>query len=416
MKPAASFITVTSGSDVWWRAEAPARVLGARVVKIPADEVTETLTYPNTSTRLPWRFRVIEENGNGTLIRSEFGWRRFTSVPRRLVSLTAEFPTLTGEPVVFGRPCRAREALARAMRHQGILTVAETDDNYFAPPEQNIFAYEQRADVERLHALHAVALASMERIVFSTAWLRDRYHREFRARFKTKGMPEKAWLPDMFICRNHLPDWAWPEVAEYDGPKRVGFMGSPSHVFDMAALGYASFHAAKHLGATTTCIGYSPADPDPDIPDEITVDGEVIATRSEKSLLMSRTWAKVVDNHVRWIDPGLYHKRASIPLDIGIAPLLQTEFNYGKSDIKMIEYASNGALPIGSRNQVYTRAGWVHGENCLLGSSQEDLAAQVVRALKDPRMCAELVANAQAMIREKRGEDAMREEWGAALS
>ena len=383
-------------------------------MRIPAAEVTETLTMPNTGSALPWRFRVIEENGKGTVIRSASGWKRFTSEPRRLTSLTAEFPWLTGEPVVFSRPCRAREALARAMRFQGVRTLAETDDNYFANPHLNVFSRDQ-ADYEQKQGLHSIAMASMHGIVFSTAWLRDRYHKEFRKRFKTKGLAESKWMPELFVCRNHMPSWAWPEPEDYDGPVRFGFMGSASHIFDMSALGYASFHAAKHLGATTTCIGYNPADPDPDIPDSIEIDGEMTSLRSPASLRMSEIWSKVVDTHIKWVDPAVF-KRGGLPLDISLAPLAWNDFNAGRSDIKCIEGSVAGAAMVCSSHPVFSSAGWKHGENCLMGGSQEELATQVVRLIKDAKLRASLVENAQAMIRESRNEQTMKQEWSDALA
>ena len=174
------------------------------------------------------------------------------------------------------------------MNENGVRTIAETDDNYFAPSRQNLFSREQNLG-ERGHDMHAKAMASMTANVFSTEWLRDRYHREYRRRFK--GLP----LPEMHVARNCIPSWAWPERDEsYDGPVRVGFMGSPSHVWDVH-IAYAAFHAAKHAHATTVMIGYNPADPDPDIPDEVEVDGVWHKTRSEKSLAVSAKWAKVID-------------------------------------------------------------------------------------------------------------------------
>ncbi len=376
-------------------------------------QVEEAFLYPNRSTELPWRFRVVEEGGKGRLIRTRAEEERFRAEPHRIVALTREFPTLRGEPVVFARPDRTREALARSLRAEGVRTLAETDDNYFANKNLNIFARENENWERDAHA-HACAMASMHAIVFSTAWLRDAYLKEFTARFKVKGLPKKAWLPEAFVCRNHMPSWAWPEPAERDSVGTLGFMGSPSHVHDVSSLAYASFHAAKQFGWRTSFVGYNPADPDPDVPREIEVDGKMIPTRSEKSLAMSDTWAKVVDHHQRWIDPAEF-KRGGLPFDIGLAPLQSNLFCFGKSDIKAIEYAVSGALPVVSRHQVFTRAGWVHRENCLMGSSQEDLAEQVVAAIRDPKMRSELVANARAMIRETRNEETMRDEWMAAL-
>ena len=49
---------------------------------------------------------------------------------------------------------------------------------------------------------------------------------------------------------------------------------------------------------------------------------------------------------VRWLrDQG--------PFDVGLAPLVDTAFNRGKSDIKMLDYAALGALPILEETPAY---------------------------------------------------------------
>ncbi len=372
--------------------------------------------FPNTHTEFPWRLAVTETNGTQAVFDTAEGWQTYAEGGGhlRVATSMAEFPTLTGEPVVFARPSRAQEALAKALRMQGVRTLAETDDNYFANPNMNIFSRED-PEYALKQRIHAVALASMHACVFSTDWLRDRYFKEFEARFKVEGLSKKQWLPESFVCRNHMPLWAWPEPEPYDGPLRFGFMGSPSHVFDMAQLGYASFHAAKALGCKTICIGYSPSNPDPDIPEEIEVDGEIHQTRSEKSLAVSRKWQSVVDEHRTWVDPAVF-KRGGLPLDIALAPVLATDFNFGRSDIKNIEAVVAGAAPVCSRHPIFTRAGWKHEVNCLMGGSQEDLAEQVVRLIRDRPLREAIVEAGREMVRTERNEHVMAAEWREALA
>ncbi len=371
--------------------------------------------FPNTHTEFPWRMAVTETTGTKAVFDTAEGWQAYAEGGGHLKVATsmAEFPSLHGEPVVFARPSRAQEALAKALRMQGVRTLAETDDNYFANPNLNIFSREDK-EYDLKQRIHSVAMASMHGVVFSTQWLRDRYLREFRDRFHVKGLAKKDWLPEMFVCRNHMPSWEWPDPEPYDGPTRFGFMGSPSHVFDLAQLGYASFHAAKHLGCHTICIGYSPSDPDPDIPEEIEIDGEMVPTRTERSLAVSRKWQSVVDEHVHWQDPAVF-KRGGLPLDIALAPLLSNDFNFGRSDIKAVEAVVAGAAPVVSRHPVFSRAGWEHGVNCLMGGDQEDLAHQVVRLVKDRPMREALVESGREMVRTERNEHTMAAEWNEAL-
>jgi hypothetical protein len=202
--------------------------------------------------------------------------------------------------------------------------------------------------------------------------------------------------------------------VEYDGPLRFGFMGSQSHIWDIGRLAYASFHAAKQVGCRTFMIGYNPADPTPEAPDEIEIDGVMTPTRTEESLAVSRRWQTVVDEHVRWVDP-LVFKRGGLPLDIALSPLLSNDFNDGKSDIKNVEAVIAGAAPVCSSHPVFQRGGWKHRENCMMGGSQEELAEAVLELVRDRKLRASIVEAGREMVREQRDERALRREWGEAL-
>jgi hypothetical protein len=393
----ATFIYVKGRSDTTWRADWPAAVIGAATCAIPEPLVDVALTGPNESTPFPWRIWARTDQAETVIIKEAEQWRRFSASRPRIKRLAWQFPALQGA-ALFIRPCLARAALAKAIRHNGALTIGETDDNYFAPNRQNIVSREQALG-EKGFDLHAKAMASMDRNIFSTAWLRDRYQREFRRRFGNEGLPEP------FVCRNCVPAWAWPELEPYEGPVRVGFMGSASHLWDVH-IAYAAFHAAKHVGARTVMIGYSPANPDPGFTDP---------NRSKKSLDVSRKWDAVIDEHITWTDPGAYH-RAALPLDIGLAPVRKNDFTLGKSDSKALEYTISGAACVLQKHPIFTRAGWVDGVNCLLARNQEDMGLQTLRLLRDPSLRRELVAAAQAMVARKRNEDVMRKEWLDAVT
>jgi hypothetical protein len=393
----ATFVHLAGRSDSTWRVEWPAAALGARVAAIPEADAEKALLAPNMTTPFPWAMRLRDPGGAVTLVGDKEQWNLYTAGRPQVMEAEALFPELEGA-AVFTRPCLARATLALMIRRQGTLTVAETDDNYFAPDRQNIVSRFNAAG-EKGFDLHAKAMASMARNVFSTAWLRDRYLREYRRRFPGKGLPEP------FVARNCVPDDAWPTVEPYDGPLRIGYMGSVSHLWDVH-IAHASFHAAKYKGATTRMIGYDPANPDPGVPAEM---------RNKKSRAVSDKWAKVVDEAIPWVAPGSYHRRA-LPLDIGLAPLRKSDFTMGKSDSKLLEYTISGAAVICSRHPVFERAGWVHERNALVAKSQEEMALHTLRLLRDPILRRDLVQAAQEMIRTERNSAVMRREWLEAVS
>ncbi len=322
------------------------------------------------------------------------------------------FPEHQGA-AVFVRPAIYGASLALTMKQQGIRTVAETDDLYFSKPNQNFFMRQSSREGkwgEIGMEAHARSLASMGVNVFSTARLRDRYFEEYRKRF---GRP-RARTVEMHVCGNHLPRAAWPVLEEYDGPLRVGTMGSPSHLWDIHEA-FPAFAAAKYYGCHTVTIGYAPSDPDENIPDQVHVDGVDYQIRSEKSQKVKDAWGQVVDEVVRWIKPVDYH-RVPLPLDIGLAPLKLNDFNKCKSDVKAVEYAASGAVPVLQKVPPYTDTGWIDGVNCLMASSQDEMASCVIDLVRDPGLRKGLLEAAQDYVREQRNEVRLKEEWSYALA
>jgi hypothetical protein len=402
----ATWYVQKGSNDTWFRCDAPAAEVGGSVSYIKERNLDRGVQFPNRDTGIPWLIRFLTEEGF-RVADTKASYLELCKGHQKWSDLEVVFPEHQGA-AVWTRPCGARGILAQAMREQGILTVAETDDNYFADAKF-LLRNRQVGWGDKQMETVCRSMCSMDRNVFSTSWLRDRYWKEYKARLG------KQHLPEMLVCRNHIPRSAWPERDHGDGPVRVGFMGSNSHVWDIN-VAYGAFHAVKNLTqATTTMIGYNPAEPDRE-PDTIELDGETVALRSEKSKDVRAKWRRVVDTHIPWIDPGDY-RRAALPLDIGLAPLLEAnDFTNGKSDAKAIEYTISGAAVVCSSSGIYGRAGWKHEVNCLMASTWRDYADQTLRLVTDPKLRFELVTAAQEMVWNERNETHLREEWEAALT
>lgn len=402
---AATWYVQREANDVYWRCEAPASVVGGRVANLYAKTLDRSCTQPNRDTELPWRAEFTTPQGILTASTKK-AWQDLARGRLVYSDVNVIFPEHEGA-AVWTRPCGRRSLLAQYMRREGILTVAETDDNYFADKWWNLHQRQVGWD-DSAKDVVCRAMASMDRNIFSTAWLRDRYLKEYRERLGKQNLPE------LFVCRNHIPRADWPERDHGDGQVRVGFMGSGSHVWDIE-MAWVAIRDAKQLGgAQTVMIGYNPARPDAE-PDEITVDDEVIQLRSEKSKKVRARWEPVVDRHVPWVDPGEY-RRAALPLDIGLAPIARADdFTMGKSDAKAIEYTVSGAACVLSAAGIYSQAGWKHEVNCLMASSWRDMADQTLRLVRDPKLRFELVTAAQEMVWNERNEDVLKREWSDAL-
>lgn len=402
----ATWMVQKGSNDTWFRVDAPAEAVGGKVAYITDKQLDRATTHPNNNTALPWSMEFDTPTGTVTAS-TKTAWEKLRRGRLVFTDMRVVFPDHEGV-AVWTRPCGRRGVLAQMMREQGILTVAETDDNYMADRWWNLHQRQVNWD-DSAKDIVARTMASMDRNVFSTAWLRDRYWDEYKKRLGKKHLPE------MFVCRNHVPRADWPERSEQTGKLRVGFMGSASHVWDVQKI-YAAIHAAhEYGGAETVMIGYNPAAPDRE-PDELEINGETFQMRSEKSKRFRDGWAKVVDTHIPWIDPGEY-RRAALPLDIGLAPLARADdFTMGKSDAKALEYSISGAACVLSNSGIYNTAGWKHEVNCLMANSVQEMAEATLRLIRDPKLRYELVTAAQEMVASERNEVVLANEWSAALS
>ncbi len=366
MTAPASWYVITGNSDYYWRVTAPAKAIGAKVVAIPEDGGFYALTQPNDDTAFPWS----QDEDGGT-----------------------RYPEHEGAAAVWTRPDGPRALHSLSMRGKGIRTVAEVDDNYLSNPRLNLFM-RSNGFGPREREQHLKACASMEALIVTTRELRDIYYKAIRKMFG------RAAVPPMFVCGNHLFADDWPERIEQDGPLRVGWMGSPSHVWDIDLAWPAMLHA-RNQGCETITIGYNPADPD-DYP-----------ITSERALHKTQQWGKALSRSVGWekMDGS---SRLALPLDIGLCPLLHNDFTVGKSDVKAVEYTIAGAAVVASATPVYTE-NWVHGETALLASSPQEMLDHVDHLVRHPSTRERLVEAAQQYVREERDITKHAGEWREAV-
>lgn len=374
---------------------APAKAIGAKEIDIPEDGGYFSVVYPNDDTVFPWTATFLLASGEVVEIKNLDDWNDVTKRGVVVSESWSSYPAVEGA-AVWTRPDLMRATHAKSMQKNGTRTLAEVDDNYFCPPNQNIFLKGTKfSEAGRLE--HAKAMASMDGIVTSTSWLRDRYYRELKKRFSRSAVPE------MFVCHNNIAAEDWPDVQPHDGPVRVGWMGSPSHVWDVE-IAWAAFMHARNLGAGTVMIGHDPTsvETDDDLPG------------AARSRAKTDAWKKVGLKIIPWVDPGEF-RRGALPFDIGLAPLLSNDFTQGKSDVKAIEYTVSGAAVIAQNMSVYNKT-WVHGETCLLAGSAQEFLECTELLIRDTKLRERLVKNAQQYVREERGLKQLKEEWMAAVA
>lgn len=376
----ATYYVVQGGNDIYWRVEGPAKAVGAKVAVLPERGTVENpgayfaVTQPNDDSVLPWRLLVNRNDPDD--------WE-------------LEFPEHQGV-AIWTRPDLARATLAKGMREKlEIRTLAELDDNYASDPRFNVFMQwgnwspQERSD-------HLRAVFSHDGVVFSTEWLRDYYWRIARDELGLEGR-----MPKMFVCRNNVAAEDWPEPIPRDGPLRVGWMGSPSHVWDVDLCAAAMLRAHEH-GCDVWMIGYDPRNPK---------NAGVLPKHASRR--KHHIWRRIPYTYRFWIKPERYH-RTPLPFDIGLCPLLPNEHTDGKSDVKALEYGMSGAAVIAQNTVVYNRT-LVHGETALLVNGPGEMAQAVTTLVRQPRLREQLAANLQQYIREERNGDVMKKEWLDAI-
>lgn len=361
----ATWYVVTGNSDYYWRVTAPAKAIHAHVNAIPESGGYLPLTQPNNDTAFRWE----------------------------LTDTGADYPKHQGNAAVWTRPDLARAVHMRAMMANGLRVVCEVDDNYLANPRHNLFLRANRwGEVEQVQHMKGIACA--DGLIVTTRALRDIYWKRLKKQFG------KPLVPPMYVCGNHVFLSDWPARVETDGPVRVGWMGSPAHVWDVDLAWPAMLHA-RNIGCETIVVGYHPGDPD-DFPVE-----------TERAYHKTLQWQRAITRHVPWVKLD-GSTRMELPLDIGLAPLVHNDFTVGKSDIKAVEYTIAGAAVVASASPVY-RENWVHGETCLLASSPQEMLNHVDLLVRNPSLRERLVTAAQQYVREERDLAKHAGEWREAV-
>jgi len=104
-----------------------------------------------------------------------------------------------------------------------------------------------------------------------------------------------------------------------------------------------------------------------------------------------------------YTSPGSLHDYYDFleTIDVGIAPLLNTEYNRCRSDIKFVEYASRGVAPVLSALPPYQKHA-LDGVNAFLFADENELFNVLVRLIKNPDLRLKVAKNAYKYVKEQR--------------
>ncbi len=175
--------------------------------------------------------------------------------------------------------------------------------------------------------------------------------KKFKKYFKNKPV---------FICPNGIDYSLYLERPhQNEDTLKIGYMGAASHWKDLQLIGEVIAELNKKYDFLFTIYGITGEPMEAAMyayQKELQYNFQPEKTEYMKSALgfyqqlqNTRFW------HIPFMPPELHPRTLSMcDLDIGIAPLEDTEFNHGKSNIKFYEYASVGTVCLASDVAPYT--------------------------------------------------------------
>ncbi len=181
------------------------------------------------------------------------------------------------------------------------------------------------------HADFAPRLAAMDRIARAAG--------EIRCATRALADHYRALGPPVVVEENRLDRRLWREALarpvappRRDGPLQLLYMGTATHDEDLAPVIAAidALEAARPGGFALTLIGGMAAAP----------------ARPWLRVLTPPAGQRAYPRFVRWL--GRQTAADGGPFELGLAPLADTAFNAGKSDLKLLDYAALGLASLAS--------------------------------------------------------------------
>jgi glycosyltransferase involved in cell wall biosynthesis len=262
--------------------------------------------------------------------------------------------------------CRLYQTIVQHARRCGVPVLYDVDDLLIDVHECHPdFAFYQGRKLNALKALLDADLA-----VVSTPVLADHL----------------TPFQSTFVLPNRLPLGLWsnarsrevePQARRIDSPLTIGYVGSRSHVPDLAMIEDAIVAVLDHFGAAVRFLSAGVP-----LPAKLRSHRQVQSIKPSKSV--RHDYSKFAD---------FAH---TLSFDVGIAPLVDTRFNRCKSDIKFREYAAMGAPSVCSDLPPY--ASVRHGENGFVAATGAEWIDGLIRLLDSPELRRRLAAHAREEV------------------
>lgn len=289
------------------------------------------------------------------------------------------FPRQEGRTAIWMFPGNTTRALLMAeMMLQGYRVLVEVDDNYtVAPPmpgsqdwqpirdrsPEDRSSYEVHRRIVSSKACHGVLVATPK------LW-------EVYSQIKS----------DVWVCPNCIDpaDWPTEELAHApEGVLRIGWAGSLSHVYDIHEIIPALDWASRQKDVEVVILG-----------------------QLRPGLVEHRL--------VPWTDSLEQYRRNVAELDVMLCPIRPSEWSDCKSDIKALEAAMGGAVPVVSKTEPF-RPWWGTDAPCLVAETRKDWLRCVKSLVADREQTHKLASEARAWVLRNRSIETGIEAWREAV-
>lgn len=282
-----------------------------------------------------------------------------------------EFPDHAGAAVLQFAGDSTWAILTHHLQEQGVRVLVETDDNYLVDaPRMRKRAKWGRGIGEEMHTIegHRSIVKWADGVIVTTEQLAKAY---------------RKFNPNVYVCPNQLEPADWPAYEKPDDGKfRIGWFASISHDTDVPLVRRAFEWASRQKDVEVVMMGLNPgfAFPYRQLP-----------------------WSN--DLHMYW--------KAMMWLDVSCAPVIPTPWSVCRSDIKAVESAMAGALPLVSDEAPYE---WWHGRPALTAKTAKDFYHHVKWCVRHRDEVRQMAAEARELVLAERTYEANVECWRAAVS
>lgn len=302
--------------------------------------------------------------------------------------------------VIFGRAYPSQFDPVKIMRDYkklGKRVLYDMDDDFWAVAKDNPSVLVSSAHKDQYEAM----IEEADAILTPSTVLANKFKKHFKKK--------------VFICPNGINYDEYRERPhQNEETLKIGYMGAASHWKDLQLIGGVIAELQKKYDFIFTLYGLV-GEP---LESAIYTYDKILQNKfqPEKSayhrsaidfynqLQGTRMW------HVPFMPPELHPKTLSMcDLDIGLAPLEDTEFNRGKSNIKFYEYASVGTVTLASDVLPYSDEVDYRAKN-----THKDWYNKLEKLIVDPNFRQKTLLKQQDWVKRNRSLNAIGLDWELA--